>query len=75
MFMESFQGQYKDGTNGTCDFRMASATFLILRILTMTMFLDTVFLFKRQSLGNSAGLQCSLVTGASCCCEAIQNEL
>ena len=65
IFMESFQGQYKDGTNGTRDFRMASATFLILRILTMTMFLDTVFSFRNQSLGNSAGLQCVLLVGAS----------
>ena len=23
-FMEAFQGQYKDGTNGTCDFRIVS---------------------------------------------------
>ena len=66
MFMESFQGQYKDGTNGTRDFRMASATFLILRILTMAMFLDTVIFFHIQPLGISAGLQCSLVIGASC---------
>ena len=66
MFMESFQGQYKDGTSGTRDFRMASATFLILRIFTMAMFLDTVFLFHIQSLGMSAGLQCSLVICALC---------
>ena len=38
MFVESFQGQYKDGTNGTCDFRMVSATFFILRILTLASF-------------------------------------
>ena len=35
MFVESFQGQYKDGTNGTRDFRMVSASFLILRILVL----------------------------------------
>ena len=35
MFVESFQGQYKDGTNGTHDFRMFSALFLILRILVL----------------------------------------
>ena len=35
MFVESFQGQYKDGTNGTHDFRMVSASFLILRILIL----------------------------------------
>jgi len=33
MFVESFQGQYKDGTDGSRDFRMVSASFLILRIL------------------------------------------
>ena len=40
MFVESFQGQYKDGTNGTCDFRMVSASFLILRILILALFLN-----------------------------------
>ena len=38
MFVESFQGQYKDGTNGTRDFRMISALFLILRILILATF-------------------------------------
>jgi len=38
MFVESFQGQYKNGTNGTRDFRMVSAFFLILRILTLASF-------------------------------------
>ena len=40
MFVESFQGQYKDGTNGTRDFRTVSASFLILRILYLTMFVN-----------------------------------
>ena len=35
MFVESFQGQYKDGTKGTHDFRMVSASFLILRLLIL----------------------------------------
>ena len=39
MFLESFQGQYKDGTNGAHDFRMVSASFLILRILIVTTYL------------------------------------
>jgi len=38
MFVESFQGQYKDGTNGTRDFRTVSASFLILRIVIMGSF-------------------------------------
>ena len=41
MFVESFQGEYKDGTNGTWDFRMVSATFFILRILTLVSFCTT----------------------------------
>jgi len=40
MFVESFQGQYKDGTNGTCDLRMVSASFLIIRILIVASFLN-----------------------------------
>ena len=59
MFVESFQGQYKDGTNGTRDFRMVSALFLVLRITTMTSFLATVFSFHKHSLAAiSAGVQC-----------------
>ena len=42
MFVESFQGQYKDGTNGTRDFRMASASFLILRFLYIALFLNRI---------------------------------
>ena len=34
MFVESFQGESKDGTNGTRDFRMASASLFIPRIST-----------------------------------------
>ena len=33
--MEAFQGQYKDGTNGTRDFRMVSALYLIFRIAAL----------------------------------------
>ena len=40
MFVESFQGQYKDGTNGTRDFRTVFASFLILRILILFLFLN-----------------------------------
>ena len=40
MFMESFQGQYKDGSNGTHNFRMVSASFLILRILILALFVN-----------------------------------
>ena len=39
MFIESFQGQYKDGTNGTHDFRMLSALFLVFRIVILFLFI------------------------------------
>jgi len=38
-FMEAFQGQYKDGTNSTCDFRIVSALYLIFRIAVLLRFL------------------------------------
>ena len=44
MFVESFQGQYKDGTDGTRDFRMVSASFLIIRILVMASLLRHHFI-------------------------------
>ena len=53
MFVESFQGQYKDGTNGTWDFRMISALFLILRILTMATFANRYYSYYASS-----GVQC-----------------
>ena len=34
-FMEAFQGQYKDGTNGTRDFRIVSALYLVFRIAAL----------------------------------------
>ena len=60
MFVESFQGQYKDGTNGTRDFRMVSASFLILRLLTLVIFLD------RHYPPSSAFGQCVLLASVSC---------
>ena len=61
MFMESFQGQYKDGTNGTCDFRMLSASFLILRILILALFLN-----HHRLPEHTSELQGSLFAGATC---------
>ena len=40
-FMEAFQGHYKDGTNGTWDFRMVSALYLIFRCLNVLSFFDS----------------------------------
>ena len=65
-FVESFQGQYKDGTNGTYDFRMVSASFLILRILTMALFMVSLSLFHNRVRLSSACLQYVLVVGTSC---------
>ena len=61
MFVESFQGQYKDGTNGTCDFRMVSASFLVLRILILAFFLNHHRLLSHTSL-----LQGAFIAGATC---------
>ena len=59
MFVESFLGQYKDGTNGTRDFRMVSASFFILRILILASFHD-------YSLRISAGPQTAVLLCALC---------
>ena len=57
-FVESFQRQYKDGTNGTHDFQMVSAPFLILRILTIALFMVSLSLFHDIRVRfSSIGLQ------------------
>ena len=61
MFVESFQGQYKDGTNGTHDFRMVSASFLILRILILFLFLN-----HHRLTFHTAEMQVFLFLCASC---------
>ena len=59
MFVESFLGQYKDGTNGTRDFRMVSASFLLLRILILAS-------FHVSSWYVSAGPQAAVLLCALC---------
>ena len=59
MFVESFQGQYKDGTNGTRDFRTVSVSFLILRILILAS-------FHNYSFWVSAGPQVAVLLCALC---------
>ena len=61
MFVESFQGQYKDGTNGNRDFRMVSVSFLVLRILTVASFINCY----HSDLSPSA-MQCALFVSATC---------
>ena len=41
IFMDSFQGCYKDGTNGTRDFRYFPAVYLLLRVFLFTMYAVT----------------------------------
>ena len=55
MFVESFQRQYKDGTNGTCDFGILTTFF---------------FVFCIPSLKSSSSeLQFVYFTGVYCCYE------
>ena len=61
MFVESFQGQYKDGTNGTRDFRMVSASFLVLRILILVLFLN-----RHRSSSQTSQLQCAAYVCFTC---------
>ena len=61
IFVESFQGQYKDGTSGTHDFRMVSASFLVLRILIVA-----AFTRDRYYRGFILGIQCGFFICASC---------
>ena len=61
MFVESFQGQYKDGTNGTRDFRMLSASFLTLRILILVLFLN-----RHRLSSHTSQLQCVVYVCFTC---------
>ena len=45
-FMDTFQGYYKDGTNGTKDCRCFAAMFLILRILVNLSLVITIIAFS-----------------------------
>ena len=61
MFVESFQGEYKDGTDDTHDFRMVSAVFLILRILIMASFLN-----RHSSAWPLSEVRCVVLVTAAC---------
>ena len=50
-FMEAFQGQYKDGTNGTRDFRIVSALYLIFRIGVLLAYLCTQTIIDDHAYG------------------------
>ena len=49
-FVEVFQGEYKDGTNGTCDLRMFSALFFIFRILILLSYVKHHYRTQRPLL-------------------------
>ena len=59
-FMEAFQGQYKDGTNGTRDFRMVSALYLVFRIAVLLS-----YVFNLHSFGKGYGWIIALTAFAS----------
>ena len=40
-FMEAFQGHYKDGTNGTRDYRIVSGLYLVFRVAALLNYLGT----------------------------------
>ena len=61
VFAESFQGQYKDGTNGTRDFRMVSASFLVLRIVILALFIN-----HHRSSSSTSEMEGALFACASC---------
>ena len=61
IFIESFQGPYKDGTDGTHDFRTFSAAFLILRIMIVASFMN-----RHLSAWPSSEVRCALFVIASC---------
>ena len=60
-FVKSFQGQYKDGTNGMRDFRMVSASFLTLRVLILFLFLN-----HHRLPSHTSELQGVLIACATC---------
>ena len=60
IFVESFQGQYKDGTSGSRDFRVVSASFLILRILILALSL------KRHFYSWNSFVHCVLLVTVLC---------
>ena len=64
MFMESFQGQYKNGTNGTRDFRMVSASFLILQDINR----GPIFASTQDDVCPSLKLKCALFVCATGFC-------
>ena len=58
MIMDSFQGWYKDGTEGTQDYRSLSAVFMLLRIAIVCWFLIVIQLFLQKAVGT----RCMVVT-------------
>lgn len=57
IFMETFQGYYKDGTNGTYDWRFLAGLYPLLRIIIMLSFLHP------ESTKNNSTMWCIIVSG------------
>ena len=57
LFMETFQGYYKDGTNGTYDWRFLAGLYPLLRIIIMLSFLHP------DSTKNNSTMWCIIVSG------------
>ena len=71
--VEAFQGSYKDGTNGTRDYRAVSALYLVCRVVVWTL---TINFVKNQPtiLGRFHGIKCLVYAGCSILwiCQALQ---
>lgn len=59
LFMEAFQGYFKDGTNGTYDFRFLAGVYPLLRIIIMLSFLHS---YHRDNTNNYSVMWCIVVS-------------
>ena len=60
LFMETFQGYFKDGTNKTYDWRFLAGLYPLLRISIMLSFLDS---YHRDNTRNYSVISCIVVSG------------
>jgi branched-subunit amino acid permease len=58
--METFQGYFKDGTNGTYDWRFLAGVYPLLRIIIMLSFLHS---YHRDNTNNYSVMGCIVVSG------------
>ena len=69
-FIEAFQGSYKDGTNGTRDYRAVSALYLVCRVVLWYKFCEKSAHFSWRF----HGIKCLVYAGCSILwiCQALQ---